>query len=95
MECSTPSHLIDDIFVLTGNIGGQYWGKGSEGRGEWLQEPEGRRWRGQRSRGEEQVWRRGDEQHDGWGKEDDRGDEDKGAIGAQATDQKGPLAGEQ
>ena len=36
----TPAHLIAEIFVLTGNIGGQEQGRRCEGRRGWTQEPE-------------------------------------------------------
>ena len=76
-----PACLIANIFVLTGNIGVQVRGRGRAGRIGWMQQPEGRWGWGQRSRGEEQGWRRGDERHDGGIEEEKGRDGDDGSTG--------------
>ena len=38
----TPAHMIANIFVLKGDINGQGWKKGSEGRRGRIQDTEGR-----------------------------------------------------
>ena len=83
--CCTPAFPIADIFVLTGNIGGQGRGKGRVGRGKWIQEPKERQGWEWRSRGEEHVRRREDERRDRVGDEDDCGGIDDGSIGIWRT----------
>ena len=46
-----PARPITDIFILTGDIGGQGRGRGHTGRSERVQEPEGRQGCGRQSRG--------------------------------------------
>ena len=71
--CLSPACLIANIFVLTGDIGGQYRGRRREGRCGWTQEPEGRRMWVYGGKGDIQVRTGRNMRHGGGGVRDNRG----------------------